>query len=217
LPAFKAIRNNPARMARIVGQEEYLRDLDQGTLPQVSWIIPNGPDSEHPTESPTRGMWRVTGLVNALMQSRFWNDTVVFITWDDYGGFYDHVFPPDVDAFGYGPRVPMLVISPFARPGFVAHDTYDFTSVLKFVEVRWGLSHLTSRDHRANNMLECFDFSQSPNPPWVIPVPANLSYPPAPHGCDDTLTGAFPPYVSIPGRLGSDQIDGLIRRSHKPR
>ena len=77
------------------------------------------------------------------MGSPYWKDTVVFLAWDDYGGFYDHVPPPIVDSFGYGPRVPALVISPYAKPGYISHFTYDFTSILKFIEVRFGLPHLT--------------------------------------------------------------------------
>ncbi len=178
LPAFKAIRDNPAEMAHLVSLNEYFSDLKQGTLPEVSWIIPMGVDSEHPPAFPVTGMWYVTRLLNALMLSSFWKDSVVFLTWDDYGGFYDHVPPPLVDAFGYGPRVPTLVISPFAKPGYIAHHTYDFTSMLKFIELRFGLSHLTARDAYARPMLDCFDFEQTPNPALVIPIPAHLPTPP---------------------------------------
>lgn len=177
LPGFPRIRNNPKEMAHLVSLNEYYKDLSQGTLPEVSWIIPAFNDSEHPPE-PTapvaQGMWYVTGLVNALMQSSYWNNSVIFLTWDDYGGFYDHVSPPQVDAFGYGPRVPTIVISPFAKRGFISHRTYDFTSMLKFIEVRFGLPHLTARDDRADDMGECFDFHQQPIRPHVIPVPAGL-------------------------------------------
>jgi len=212
LPAFKAIRDNPERMARLVDQSEYFRDLKEGTLPQVSWLIPNGPDSEHPTNSPERGMWYVTTLVNALMQSSYWKSSVVFLTWDDYGGFYDHVFPPDVDAFGYGPRVPMIVISPFAKPGYIAHGTYDFTSVLKFIEERWGLARLTARDGRAPDMREVFNFSQRPNPPLIISVPANLSFPPPPHGCTDWFN-TYPPSITVRGHLDYS-VTEVLRQIH---
>ncbi len=174
LPGFKSVRESAANMSHLVPLQEYFADLDHGTLPQVSWIIPNFQDSEHPPEPVAQGMWYVTRAVNALMQSPYWKDSVIFLTWDDYGGFYDHVPPPEVDAYGYGPRVPMLVISPRAKANYVSHYTYDFTSVLKFIEVRWGLSHLTSRDHRANDLLDCFDFNQAPTPPLLIPVPANV-------------------------------------------
>lgn len=188
LPGFKAIRQNPAEMNRLVSQDEYFYDLQHGSLPQVSWLVPDFQDSEHPPEPLAQGMWYVTRLINALMQSAYWKNTVIFLCWDDYGGFYDHVPPPEVDAYGYGPRVPMIVISPFARRHYVSHDTYDFTSVLKFIERRWNLKHLTPRDARANDMADCFDFDQPAAPPLVIPVPAgersrllpvHITYPPS--------------------------------------
>jgi phospholipase C len=121
-------------------------------------------------------MWHVTDLVNAIMQSSAWSSTVIIITWDDYGGFYDHVAPPPVDQFGYGPRVPALVISPYARPGFCCHTTFDFTSPLKLIEERFNLKPLTSRDGEANDMLDCFDFQQKPVPPDVITPQTKLDF-----------------------------------------
>jgi phospholipase C len=174
LPAFKRIQQSPADMAKLVSADQYFRDLQQGTLPKVSWVIPNGADSEHPPLPIVQGMWHVTKLMNALMRSKYWKDSVVFLTWDDYGGFYDNVFPPQVDAFGYGPRVPMIVISPFSRKGYISHYPYDFTSVIKFIEERWGLSHLTARDDRAGDMRDCLDFSQTANAALFIPIPPNL-------------------------------------------
>jgi phospholipase C len=177
LPGFKSIRDNPDRMSHLVGLKRYYSDLQNGTLPSVCWIVPDVYDSEHPPEgvSPVRqGMWYVTRLINALMKSPYWKDSVVFLTWDDYGGFYDHVPPPMVDAFGYGPRVPAIVISPFAKPGHISHYDYDFTSMLKFIEERYGLGHLTARDGHANDMADCFNFKQDPIQPLVIPIPAQL-------------------------------------------
>lgn len=177
LPGFKAVRDNPATMASMVDLKQYFLDLKQGGLPQVSWIVPTFIDSEHPPESAgpvAQGMWYVTNLVNALMQSPYWKNSVIFLTWDDYGGFYDHVPPPLVDAFGYGPRVPTLVISPYAKSGHISHQIYDFTSMLKFIEKRWGLHSLTARADRANDMADCFDFAQRPNPAIVIPLPSDF-------------------------------------------
>ncbi|MDE3148576.1 MAG: alkaline phosphatase family protein [Acidobacteriota bacterium] len=175
LPGFKSIRDNPQLMSRLVNETQYYRDIKDGTLPEVSWLIPDFQDSEHPPEPIGQGMWRVTKLINALMKSSYWSNSVIFLTWDDYGGFYDHVAPPEVDAFGYGPRVPLLVISPYAKPGYVTSQTGDFTSILRFMEERFNLRHLTARDHRASDMLDAFDFAQKPVPPLVIPVPADLS------------------------------------------
>jgi phospholipase C len=193
LPGFKKIRDDPAEMAHLVDLKEYFDDLQNGTLPAVSWIIPDYQDSEHPIALPADGMWYVTKLVNALMQSRYWGDSVIFLTWDDYGGFYDHVPPPEIDAYGLGPRVPMLVISPYARPNYVAHYVYEFCSVLKFIEERWGLHHLTARDHWANDMRECFDFAQPPNPPLTIAISPNL-----PRSQPILDYAAYPPLVPLP-------------------
>jgi phospholipase C len=188
MPGFKAIRDNPALMARLLPQTAFFEALTNGTLPQVCWLIPDFQDSEHPPESLSQGMFYVTALINAVMRSPDWQSSAIFLCWDDYGGFYDHVQPPEVDAYGYGPRVPMLVLSPYAKYHHVSHYTYDFTSVLKFIEQRWHLEHLAPRDDRANDMLDCFDFTQSPRAPLLIPIPSNvqshleqvhLTYPPS--------------------------------------
>lgn len=192
LPGFKAIRENPAAMAHLVSLDEYFQDLKSGNLPQFSWIIPDYQDSEHPPEPLAQGMWYVTRIINSLMESPLWKSTVIFLTWDDYGGFYDHVPPPEVDAYGYGPRVPMLVISPYAKSNYVSHYDFDFTSVLSFIERRWNLEHLTARDHRANGMSDCFDFLRSPAPPLIIPVPANVESRLLP------VRVAYPPSVPLP-------------------
>lgn len=187
MPGFKEIRDNPQVMEHLVSQKEFYKDIKDGTLPQVSWLIPDFQDSEHPPEPLKQGMWYVTRLINTVMQSPYWKNSVIFLCWDDYGGFYDHVTPPEVDAYGYGPRVPMIVISPYAKPDYISHETYDLTSVLKFIEVRWHLKHLTMRDHGANDMLDCFDFNQVPVTPLVFHVPkdeksqlykVHLTYPP---------------------------------------
>lgn len=195
LPGFGAIRHNPRQMARLVDQQQYFRDLKRGTLPAVSWLIPAFQDSEHPPASERQGMWYVTRRINALMRSRYWHDSVVFLTWDDYGGFYDHVAPPQLDAFGRGPRVPLLIISPYARRDYISHAAAGLSSILRFIELRYGLRHLTARDHYAGNLLDAFDFQQAPNPPLIMPRPANrppdrwVTY----QGC------TYSPYVSIPG------------------
>lgn len=193
LPAFAKVRKDPTLMAHLVTLDEYARDLQHGTLPQVVWIIPAFQDSEHPPEPVQQGMWYVTRQVNTLMQSRYWSSSVIFLTWDDYGGFYDHVPPPHVDAYGYGPRVPLLIISPHAKPGYITHQVADFTSMLRFIEERFDLPHLTARDHRASDFSDAFDFGQHPNPPLILPVPPNLKsqlveY----YGC------TYPPSVPIP-------------------
>ncbi len=174
LPGFKSVREDPAKLANLVALDEYYADLEKATLPQVSWIVPDFDDSEHPPAPIGQGMWYVTKMINALMNSAYWKDTVVFLMWDDYGGYYDHVPPPEVDAFGFGPRVPALVISPYAKRGYVSHYVYDFTSVLKLIEKRYGLPNLTTRDLRANDLSDCFDFEQKPLSPLVIAIPSDL-------------------------------------------
>ncbi|MGH9398640.1 MAG: phospholipase C [Terriglobia bacterium] len=174
LPGFVSVYKSPERMAKIVALKEYFQDLKQHTLPAVCYISPDFQDSEHPPAPAARGMWYVTNIVNALMESPYWKDSVIFLNWDDYGGFYDHVPPPRVDAFGFGPRVPSLVISPYAKPGYISHYTYEFSSILKFVEERWALSHMTARDHWADDMRDCFNFNQTPNSTLAIPVPKHL-------------------------------------------
>lgn len=198
LPGFKGIRENPALMSRLVPLDQYYEDIKSGTLPQVSWIIPSFQDSEHPPEPITQGMWYVTRVINALMKSPYWGSTVVFLTWDDYGGFYDHAEPPEVDAYGYGARVPMIVISPFAKPHYVSHYTYDFTSVLKFVEERWSLKNLTPRDGRANDMADVFNFNQPAQSPVVIPVPPRMQSHLLP------MYISYPPSVELPHEFSSN-------------
>lgn len=193
LVAFGKVRNDPALMAHLVSQDEYFKDLQQGTLPQASWLIPDMQDSEHPPEPIAQGMWYVTKLINALMQSRYYASTVIFLTWDDYGGFYDHVPPRQLDAFGYGPRVPLLIISPYAKANYITNQTGDFTSMLRFMEERWGLGHLTVRDGRASDLHDAFDFNQAPLPPLIIPIPPHLES----HNVDHNGCGEYPPYVPI--------------------
>ncbi len=192
LPGFKAIRESPSEMGRLVSENQYFSDLKNGTLPQVCWLIPDFQDSEHPPEPLAQGMWYVTRLINAVMQSPYWKNTVIFLSWDDYGGFYDHVVPPEVDAYGYGPRVPMIVISPYAKQHYVSHYDYDFTSVLKFVERRWNLKNLTARDGRANDMADCFDFNQPPAPARAIPIPPDI------HSHLLPVHITYPPSIELP-------------------
>jgi phospholipase C len=168
LPGFRAFRDNPKLMDHLVSLNEFKTDLSTGGLPQVCWIVPTAIDSEHPPADSARGMWHVTDLVNAVMKSPYWKNTVIIVTWDDFGGFYDHVPPPDVDKYGYGPRVPAIVISPYSRAGKICHTTFDFTSPLKLIETKFGLQSLTARDGKSNDMLDCFNFKQKPLKPVVI-------------------------------------------------
>jgi phospholipase C len=152
----------------VLPETRFLPDLRAGRLPQVTWLTPSFADSEHPPMSMCRGEnWSVE-VLNAIMQSPYWDSTAVVLTWDDYGGFYDHVPPPHVDLYGLGPRVPMLVISPWANEAFVDHDTMEFASVLRFIETVFDLPPLTQRDATANDMLSAFDFSGEPRAPLLL-------------------------------------------------
>ncbi len=153
----------------IVGEEAFVSDLQAGAMPDVSWLLPPIVESDHPDYGPLcpGENWTVR-TINAIMQSPEWSHTAIFLTWDDYGGFYDHVPPPHVDIYGYGPRVPLLVISPYARGGFIFHETSDFSSVLRFIEEVNHLPSLGRRDADANDLLDAFDFHQDPIPPLVL-------------------------------------------------
>ena len=168
LSVISHIYNSSSWQLDIASSDNFITDARAGHLPAMSWLLPPGPASEHPPASMCEGEnWMVNAL-NAVMQGPDWNSTAVFVTWDDFGGFYDHLPPPQVDQFGLGPRVPMLIISPYAKPGYVSHAVYDHTSVLRFVEKRYDLPALTPRDASADAMLDSFDFTRPPRPPLLL-------------------------------------------------
>jgi phospholipase C len=176
LPGFRRYAKDPTLDEHLTVTSQFLLDLKEHTLPQVCWLIPSGPESEHPPENVQRGMKYVTGLINAVMKSSYWNTCAIIVMWDDFGGFYDHVPPVQTDEYGFGFRVPAIVISPYSRAGTVVHTQYDLTSPLKLVETKFGLSSLTQRDGASNTMLECFDFSESPLPPDIITPETKLDF-----------------------------------------
>lgn len=153
----------------VVDDSQFLRDLEAGDLPAVSWLIPDVEYSEHPAAgSMCEGENWTVEILNAIMRSPEWRHTAVVITWDDFGGFYDHVPPPHVDLYGMGPRVPMILVSPWAREATVSSDTLEFSSVLKMIETIWDLPALTERDATASDMLDLFDFEGEPAPPLLL-------------------------------------------------
>jgi phospholipase C len=167
LDAVKHVRQGPLWRTNIAPDTQFTPDAMNANLPAVSWLV-TGMASEHPPHGTCLGEnWTVQQL-NAVMEGPDWNSTVVFLTWDDFGGFYDHVPPPVIDRYGLGPRVPLLIISPFAKKGFVSHSVYEFSSFLTFLEKRFNLPPLTARDRQANDMLDSFDFSQQPLPPLIL-------------------------------------------------
>ena len=181
--AFNAIghiRFSSLWIDRVVSDTQFISDALEGNLPAVSWLVTDLEFSEHPPASTCVGENWTVDQINAVMQGPDWNSTAIFLTWDDFGGFYDHVPPPVLDNLGLGPRVPLLIISPYAKPGYISHQIYEFSSFLKLVEERFGLMPLTQRDFTANDMLDSFDFSQEPLPPLILQhnqCPATLETP----------------------------------------
>jgi phospholipase C len=160
--AIRHMRDSPEWQAHVVPTDQFVADAKNGTLPSVVWISTPSMVSEHPPASTCVGEnWTVT-LLQALAGGPSWNESAMFVTWDDFGGFYDHVAPTQIDKFGLGFRVPLLVVSPYAKRGVVDHTQAEFSSVLKFIETNWGLPNLTDRDKAAADMMQDFDFSQSP-------------------------------------------------------
>jgi phospholipase C len=169
--AIERVRMNPEVWERhIFPVDNFVADVEDGRLAPVTWITPRYELSEHPEWSFCHGENWTTEIVNAVMESEFWKDTAIFLTWDDYGGFYDHVPPPQVDRFGFGFRVPLLTISPYAKRGYIDSQVGEFSSVLRFIEDNWGLSQLTHRDRDAFNLGYAFDFEQRPRRPLVVPL-----------------------------------------------
>ncbi len=168
LNAVRHIRLTSLWQQHVVNTTQFVQDAQNGQLPTVSWLVVGSGLSEHPPASVCLGEnWTVEQL-NAVMSGPDWNSTVVFLTWDDFGGFYDHVAPPVVDNFGFGPRVPFLIISPRAKHGHISHTTLEFSSVLKFIEERFDLDALTERDQDANDLIDSFDFDHRPRQPLLL-------------------------------------------------
>lgn len=139
---------------------QFYSDVSNGNLPTVSWITPTCQNSDHSGCDGDSGPDWVASLVNAVGESQYWNSTVIFVMWDDYGGWYDHVAPPVLDYDGLGFRVPLLIVSPWAKSGYVSHTQYEHGSILKFIEQQWGLPAMAASDTRANNPApECFNFT----------------------------------------------------------
>jgi phospholipase C len=167
-PAIRHVRYGPM-WKKVVPESGFIPDVEAGRLPAVSWLIPPAVESDHPgLGTMCEGENWTVRAINALMRSPDWDRTAIVLTWDDFGGFYDHVPPPHVDIYGYGPRVPAIVISPWARRGAVFSETADFSSVLRMIGRIFDLRALTDRDREANDLLGAFDFSQQPQRPLVL-------------------------------------------------
>jgi phospholipase C len=187
LPWFDTVQHD-GQAKNVAPFDRFVRAARRGDLPAVSWITPSQKVSEHPPGLVSRGQAWVTGVVNAVMEGPDWKSTAIFLTWDDWGGFYDHVRPPRVDANGYGLRVPGLVISPYAKRGYIDHQTLSFDAYLKFIEDDFlGGARIDPKtdgrpDRRPTvrenvkllgDLRRDFDFSQAPRRPLLLrPFPS---------------------------------------------
>jgi phospholipase C len=184
LPLFGDVQQDH-QMHNVQPLGNYLQAAKNGTLPAVSWVVPSGDDSDHPPASVHMGQAYVTALINAAMKGPDWNSTAIFLSWDDWGGFYDNVVPPKVDANGYGMRVPALVISPYARLGYIDHQTLSSDAYLKFIEDDFlaGARLNPATDGRPDprldiredgpilgNVVSDFNFNQAPRAPVLLPT-----------------------------------------------
>ena len=184
LPYFDTVKAD-GQEANVQTVSNFYDQAARGTLPAVSWVVPSGAVSEHPPAASSAGQAYVTSLINAVMSSPDWSSTAIFLAWDDWGGFYDHVVPPVVDENGYGLRVPAMVISPYAKAGYIDHQTLSFDAYVKFIEDDFlGGQRLDPTtdgrpdprpDVRENapqlgDISQAFDFSQPPRQPLILPV-----------------------------------------------
>jgi phospholipase C len=159
-----------------VPETNILRDISHGNLPAVSWVVPTGPNSDHAGSQSNTGPSWVASVVNAIGASSYWDSSVVFVTWDDWGGWYDHVPPKILNSYELGLRVPLIVVSPYAKSAYVSHAPHEFGSLLRFVEERYALPSLGYSDARSDDLTDCFDFSQTPLPYHPVQAPYSQSY-----------------------------------------
>jgi phospholipase C len=169
----------------VIPETQVLTDITSGKLAQVSWVIPTGANSDHAGSINTTGgpSW-VASIVNAIGASSYWSNTAIIITWDDWGGWYDHVPPPSIvndgtswgSGYVYGFRVPLIVVSPYAKAGYISHVNHDFGSILNLVEKTFSLPSLGYADSRADDLSDCFDFTQTPIPFKTISAPLDAAH-----------------------------------------
>jgi len=169
----------------LIPQTQVLTDIANHQLATVSWVIPSGQASDHAGVTDGSGPSWVSSVVNAIGSSSYWSNTAIILTWDDWGGWYDHVPPPSLrNSYEYGFRVPLIVISPYAKPGYISHTFYDFGSILKFVEKTFGLSTVAPGASPAyadtfadtGDLSDCFDYNQTPLTFQTIVAPLDAAH-----------------------------------------
>jgi phospholipase C len=183
LPAFDTVKQD-GELGNVRDLRQFYTAAKNGTLPNVVWIAPSGPYSEHPSAPVSAGQGYVTGLINAIMKGPDWDSTLIVLSWDDWGGFYDHVPPPTVDENGYGIRVPGIVISPYARRGFIDHQTISHDAYVKFIEDDFlngeridpktdgrpdQRPSVRENEPQLGDLRADLDLSQSPRAPEILP------------------------------------------------
>jgi phospholipase C len=171
--AIKSIREGPSYPNVIWPSARVLDDIRLQNLPDVTFVTPSAAESDHAGRTNGSGPSWVASVVNAIGESSYWDHAAIIVTWDDWGGWYDHVAPRIYDSYELGFRVPMIVISPYAKRGYVSHDNYEFGSILKFTEETFGLPSLGTTDLRSNDLSDCFDFDAKPRP--FKPIHAKFS------------------------------------------
>ncbi|HET7831121.1 MAG TPA: alkaline phosphatase family protein [Candidatus Limnocylindrales bacterium] len=159
--------DNPELMSHVVDMDQFYADLEAGTLPSVAYLVPSGA-SEHPPGSVRAGQRFVQTLINAIIRSQYWGDTAFTWTYDDWGGWYDHVPPPQVDQYGLGFRVPSLLVSSMAKQGYIDSTQHEFASIVRFITDNWNLASVGSRDAAASSIVEAFAFDQPPRAPFFV-------------------------------------------------
>jgi phospholipase C len=160
----------------VLSSPQVLSDIQNGKLATVSWVIPTGQASDHAIITDGSGPSWVASVVNAIGNSPYWSNTAIFIAWDDWGGWYDHVAPTVINSYEYGFRVPLIVVSPYAKAAYISHVPHHFGSILKYIEENFGLTSLGFADVNADNLSDCFDYNQTPLPFHTIVAPLDANH-----------------------------------------
>jgi phospholipase C len=160
----------------VAPSSQILSDISNGQLASVSWVTPSSAASDHAGFTDGSGPSWVASVVDALGQSSYWNSTAIFVVWDDWGGWYDHIAPTIYNSYELSFRVPLIVISPYAKPGYVSHQVHEFGSILKFIERTFNLASLRTTDLRADDLVDCFNFGGSPRAFKQIAAPLRAKY-----------------------------------------